>query len=466
MCVDFRPTTAKEVEQIIKNIDSHKSQPESDLPSNIIKLSSGVFAEFISKSINHSFEISEFPDVLKLSTIIPLHKKCSKNDKSNYRPISILPVISKIYERIYPNQLSEYFKNFFNDQQCGFRKNFSTQTTLLSMEELWKLCNDKKEFFGALLIDLSKAFDCMSHELLIAKIEAYGLNHQASKLIANYLQNRRQRSKIENEQSDWHITETGVPQGSILGPLLLNIYICDLFFDLEDLDVVNIANYADDTPFARGRSWEEVRTKLNNTVEIIFAWFSNNQMICNAEKCKLITNNRTLKLSITIEGKTIFNNATAKILGITFDNLLTFENHIVNLCRTASQKISALARISPYMSISKRRKIMNAFFMSHFNYCQMIWMFYSRSLEHRINRLHERCLRIVYSDQLSTFKDLLVLDGNLTIHQRTIQTLAIEMFKVKNGRGRRRMRRGRGSGKKSRGGGRTRTLTPTTTWSV
>jgi len=125
-------------------------------------------------------------------------------------------------------------------------------------------------------------------------------------------------------------------------------------------------------------------------------------MICNADE-----------LSITIEGKTIFNNTTA-----------------TNLYRTADQKISALPRISSYTRVSKKRKIRNAFFMSHFNYFSLIWMFYSRSLECRINRLHESCLRIVYSDYTSTFEDLFDLDGSLTIHQRTIQTLAIEMFRV------------------------------------
>jgi len=156
-------------------------------------------------------------------------------------------------------------------------------------------------------------------------------------------------------------------------------------------------------------------------MESIFTWFSYNQMICNADECNLNNNAKSLELSITIEGKTIFNNATAKILGITFDNFLTFEHHSKNLCRTADQKISALARISSYTRVSKKRKIRNAFFMSHFNYFSLIWMFYSRSLECRINRLHERCLRIVYSDYTSTFEDLFDLDGSLTIHQRTIQ---------------------------------------------
>lgn len=298
------------------------------------------------------------------------------------------------------------------------------------LEELWKKASDENSMFGALLIDLSKAFDCMSHDLLIAKLDAYDLDSNAVYLVANYLKNRKQRTKIGKTFSSWHDIETGVPQGSILGPLLFNIYICDMLYSIDN---INVANYADDTtPFATGTSWDEVREKLEKAAEIIFSWLAKNQMQGNAEKCQLIANDTNKNLFISVGNESVFNNKSAKILGVTFDNTLNFESHIKNICKTASQKVSALARMCPYLSISKKRKLMNAFFKCHFSYCPLIWMFHSRTLEHKINRLHERCLRLVFSDTTSSFKELLQMEGSINFHMKNLQLLAIELFKAKN----------------------------------
>ena len=154
-------------------------------------------------------------------------------------------------------------------------------------------------------------------------------------------------------------------------------------------------------------------------------------MVGNADKCQLITNKIDDNLFIMVKDEPIFNTKTSKITGVDFDNLLTFTTHIENLCKKASLKISALARMSAFLSKGKRRYLMNAFIKCHFSYCPLIWMFHSRALEQKINRLHERCLRIVYSDRTSTFEDLLELDKSSTFHQRAIQFLAIELFKAK-----------------------------------
>ena len=348
----FRDTTTDEIKKIIKNLDPNKSEPENDLPAKIIKQYSDLFAECFSKSINHSFRTGIFPNISKSAIVSPVHKKNSKNDKTNYRPISILPVISKIYERVYHNQISEYFEQFFDEQQCGFRKGYSTQTSLLPLEELWKLANDKREVFGALLIDLSKAFDCMSHELLVAKLNAYGFDDLSTKLISSYLENRQQRTKVGSELSDWLQIKDGVPQGSILGPLLFNIYISDLFFTIDE---TKVANYADDTtPYTSAPTWMEVKEKLGSVAKTIFDWLSFNQMIGNADKCQLIVNIDDETLFLNVKNEAVFNSKTSKILGVTFDNLLTFAPHIEALCKTASLKISALARMSIYLSQKKK----------------------------------------------------------------------------------------------------------------
>ena len=277
----------------------------------------------------------------------------------------------------------------------------------MTLVEIWKKATDDKKKFGALLIDLSKAFDCICHDLLIAKMDAYGLDKNAMDLIAEYLSRRKQRVKIGSHYSTLHDVKDGVPQGSILGPLLFNIYTRDLFYVLDQ----NVLNYADDTtPFAVGVSWDEVTHELESAAKKIFEWLGVNQMIGNAGKSELILNTTNEDIYITVLNQRIFNSNSAKILGIIFDNKLEFEQYISKICNEASKKISALARIAPFMNESKRKKLMNAFFKCHFSYCPLVWMFHSRALKNRINHLHERCLRIVYRDDNASFEDLLAKD--------------------------------------------------------
>ena len=144
-------------------------------------------------------------------------------------------------------QISEYFEPILSKFPCGFRKGFSAQRSLLAMLEKWKLAVASERNFGALLTDLPKAFDCLPHDLLLANLNAYGFSLLTLRLVQSYLSNRKQRTKINSEFSSWEEILFGVPQGSILGPLSFNIFLCDLFFIMND---VEFASYADDnTPF-------------------------------------------------------------------------------------------------------------------------------------------------------------------------------------------------------------------------
>ena len=186
---------------------------------------------------------SKFPSILTLTDIIPVFKKGDEECKNNYRPVSILSNMSKIFERIIFRKILDYMESFLIKYQCGFRKGYSTQHCLLFMLEKWKRAVDNGKVFGIWLTDLSKAFDCLSHELLLAKLHAYGFSISALRLIYSYLANRKQKTEINSSYSSWEEILFGVPQGSILGPLLFNFFLCDMFLVRSQKDFVS---YADD----------------------------------------------------------------------------------------------------------------------------------------------------------------------------------------------------------------------------
>ena len=286
------------------------------------------------------------------------------------------------------------------------------------MIEKWRRSVDGSGQAGALLTDLSKAFDCIDHGLLIAKLYAYGFDKNSLYFINSYLKGRKQRTKINSSYSAFAEILFGVPQGSILGPLLFNIYICDLFIENGDID---IANYADDnTPYACSSDLDSVIFKLQKNTEKFFRWFYNNNLISNAEKSHLIVSTKK-NLEIQVSSCSIKNEGSAKLLGIHLNNDLNFDYH-------------ALARIAKYMDINKRRMLMKAFVSSQFSYCPLIWMFHSRKMEHRINSIHKRALKLVYQDSPDlTFQELLAKDKSVSVHQKNLQSLATEIFKSKTG---------------------------------
>ena len=194
-----------------------------------------------------------------------------------------------------------------------FRKGYSTQHCLLAMLEKWKSAVDKGKSFGVLLTDLSKAFNCLSHELLLAKLHAYGFSIAALRLIHSYLTNRKQRTKVNLSHSPWEEILFGVPQGSILGLLLFNIFLCDLFFIMNETD---FANYADDnTPYRTAYTIDEVIQTPERDSMMLFQWSSDNQVKANISKCHLLVNKKN-KVTIRIGGMEIKNSEYEMLLGI------------------------------------------------------------------------------------------------------------------------------------------------------
>ena len=432
----FNEVGEEEVLYQLTNINSKKATTFQNIPCKSLNENANVCAPILKNIINQELRNLSFPNKLKNADIIPIFKRDKKKrkdptDVQNYRPVSVLPSTSKVFERIMQSQIADFISDKLSPYLCGYRKGFSAQHALISLIEHWRVMLDKRGYAEAVLMDLSKAFDCINHELLLAKLYAYGFSIEALTMIKSYLSNRKQRVKINTTFSTWSDLLSGVPQGSVLGPLLFNIYLNDLFWTNEHTEVCNFAD--DSTFYSVDMELSELIRRLEHDSLLAIEWFESNYMKLNTDKCHLIVaGHRHEYIWARIGGDFIWETSQHRLLGVAIDNKLRFNNHIADLCKIAQNKLSALIRHSYILNFDKRRTLMKAFIESQFGYSPLAWMFHDRGVEHKINHVHERALRCVYRDDVSTFEELLRKDGTFSMHHRNIQAMVIEMFKTKN----------------------------------
>ena len=285
-------------------------------------------------------------NAFKKVEVRPLYEKDRRTEKSNYRPISALLNISKIYERCLYEQIYSSFDEVIPKHQCGFRKNSNTQHILLAMIEKMKISGDSKQFCAAILTDLSEAFDRINYDLLIAKLNANGLDQGALKLTAARVIDHKKFQWVLQRSNELDILY-GVPQGSILGPLLFDIDICDLFFVVMSSDIVNFRNYT--TPYKCPPYYDQLKKNLELTIYKIFSWFKYNNFKVNATRCYFFLSTYQ-SATINIDDSITKSRNSQELLGVTIHSNFTFEEHSNRLCR----KLHALSRISYYFSPKKK----------------------------------------------------------------------------------------------------------------
>ena len=424
----FKETSLEEIQDEIKSLNPQKSNPAKTVTSKNLQRYVDICSKPLYNIISRGIATGNFDDGMKIADLTPVHKKDVTTKETNYRNISGLAAGSKVFERIMHRQMGEFVNKFLSPYMCGYRKGYSTQHALLVLLEKWRAMLDRKGYAGAILMDLSKAFDTLNHELLIAKLAAYGFDKTSLVLVKSYLTNRWQRTKINNSYSSWSNLITGVPQGSILGPLLFNIYLNDLFYLENDCDVCNFAD--DTTPYACDTNLESLMSRLEFATDQAIEWFGINYMKLNVDKCHLIIGgHKEESVTAHIGGYDIRETQSEKLLGIQIDNELSFSEHVSELCKKAGKKLNALSRLCKVLSFKKRKSLVKAYFESQFKYCPLVWMCCNRTLNNKMNALHYRSLQIVYKDYESSFEDLLECDKSCTVHNKNIQTLAIEMYR-------------------------------------
>ena len=429
----FKPVGEKYVHKIISNFNVKKATGADNISAKILKSCSSSISSSIANLVNKSFETCKFPNFMKKAQVLPLYKKKDPLNKENYRPVSVLPTISKIFERSMHDQLSSFMDNYFNPFLAAFRKGFGCQSTLLRLLEDWRKALDNHECVAAILMDLSKAFDCLPHGLLIAKLRAYGLSEEAVELLESYLSDRSQQVRLGTFTSTWEKLFKGVPQGSILGPLLFNIFLNDIFYFVLRS---TIYNYADDNTVSFiHKDFNFLKSVLESDSLNLISWFEENSMKANPDKFQAICigkktydNIETFRIGET----DIKCENNVSLLGINIDFMLKFDDHVTEICKKASKQLAVLKRLGRFLTKQGKLVIYNSFIASNFSYCPLAWHFCSIASTNKLEKVQERALRFINNDYSSSLKRLLSQTKTEPLHVKRLKLMACEVFKIVN----------------------------------
>ena len=399
---ELQQVTFNEVRDAVARLKNTKAKDVYGINVKILKTVINVILIPLTKLINLCLKSSTFPTSLKLAKVTPVYKKGSRLDPSNYRPISVLPLIGKVFERLLYNQISAYFEtnNLFQSCQYGFRNNRSTTLAVTSLCQHVTQAFEQGQHLHAHFYDLQKAFDCLSHGILINKLRKYGFRDSSLQLLRSYLDNRSQYVCVGGNQSEVRQILTGVPQGSVLGPILFLAYINDLPCCTDSGFVL----FADDTTtFASDHDIVQLQSRVNIIKTNIQDWFIANRLCLNT--------NKTQHLLFSLRTPD-YNAAPVRFLGIYLDQGLTWEVYVDHLCAKLAKQLFAIRQLRDCVSLAVLNSAYYGLFHANVNYAILAWGHSAHTS--RVFRLQRKCIRVMTgmpfrSDCRHQFIDLKIL---------------------------------------------------------
>ena len=408
----FQKVNPVQVYNELKSLKRKKAVGVDKFPSGMIKDAASVLAGPLTFLINMSIETGLVPSDWKIAKVIPVFKSGKKSDLDNYRPISVLPILSKLLEKFVHKQLIDHLEKncMLFSFQFGFRSKRSTELAVTLLTDHIRKEAGKGSLTGAIFVDLSKAFDTVSHSSLLNKLPSFGIHGTELNWFTDYLFNRRQFVQSNGCASDITPVFGGVPQGSIIGPLLFIMHFNAAHTVLQNSKIIT---YADDTViFVSGSSLDEVEGKLNNDLQHLKAWFDENELLVNLKKgktesmifgtAKRLGKTEKKEMKVEVNGTSIAGTLSYKYLGVHLDQTLNFATHFDKIYKKATGRLNLLRRIRSSIDSASAEKIYRTMIMPVFGYCGSLSLGWSSSYKKRIESLERRSLDVIRSTRVAS----------------------------------------------------------------